>query len=233
MNFEANVWSLVIGRRSVIILSCPSAILKLSKYRCLLTAILCTPDVCSIMKDFNRAIIRLSWFLIVLLEAFVAGSNDLFSIIRESNIKPLRIDKEIINIQTVIDCMIACRSTANCVGGRIAFEKFRCQIMIHSSGIMSYRDGSSGKDLVFGIPCSSSNGYDTQTQMYISGHNDKVISGIMDIAACQKECSQLAWCMSADTNHDGCFLAGVHRKHITLRSTSDVDVISSSKKCLE
>lgn len=186
------------------------------------------------MKNFDRAVIQLSCLLIIFAEAvFVSCSKDLFGVIREPDIKPYRIDNEVSNIGTIIDCMVACRSTTNCVGGRVLFEQSNCQMTIHESRIMSYRKDTSAseKDFVFGLPCSSSYGYDTQAHAYIKGHNDITINGVTDINVCRKECSRLVWCRSVDVNPFGCYLAGVYKSYVTVSNHSDANYISAAKKC--
>ena len=130
--------------------------------------------------------------------------------------------------------MVACRESANCVGGRVLFESAKCQMTIHTSGVMSYKaeSNSTEKDFVFGLSCHSYHEYDIHSNAYIKDHNDRKISGMVDIVSCQKVCSQLAWCLSADVNGNSCYLAGVDSNYVTVSSHNNPRHISSSKKCV-
>lgn len=172
----------------------------------------------------------LAFFCIVMITPTI--SNKVYIQIQEPDIKPLRIDKEINDVRSSIECVTICLISENCVGGRQIIEMNLCQITIETSGIMPYFSNKTAteKDTVFGLLCKST-GYVTTVQRYISGHNDRIINRITNIASCRAECSKYVWCLSADVNRAGCYLAGVERSHVSLSSLSQNDHISSSKIC--
>lgn len=172
----------------------------------------------------------LAFFCIVMITPVF--SNKVYIQIQEPDIKPLRADNEIEDVRSSIECVTICLLTENCVGGRQIIEKNLCQITIETSGIMPYFSdvAATEKDTVFGLLCKST-GYVTTVQRFISGHNDRIIKRMTNIASCRAECSKYVWCLSADVNSVGCYLAGVERSHVALSKMSQNDHISASKIC--
>lgn len=180
------------------------------------------------------AIIRLSFLLFAFLMTAAANSNKFLIKIEERDIKPYRIDLEIQDIRSPHECVTACIVTTNCVGGRQLLDKWICQLTIHSSGIMGYQSNKTAteKDYVFGTVCGSSYGYNTRIRALIHGHNDRIIrkSGI-SLEECQKHCTPLAWCLSADINPKGCYLAGVNSGYVLVKPHTNSNQQHASKKC--
>ena len=138
-----------------------------------------------------------------------------------SDVIPLREDVVSGDIACTSECVLLCKLTSGCIGGRYQPKLRTCGLTIQHgvSPVMYYKksEGNSA-DVTFGIPCKTTSTMQKNTNLMIYGYDVKIYVTDSE-ASCANDCAKTPWCRSVDFNipNSQCTLSGISSVNQPLR----------------